>query len=110
MIEERYMDREELTQPELDAIDKNWKTIIKLANKVLDDKPQAEALRMIEAYLERIGVSNFHSGAVAATVQETLKKVKTPKTDIMRKVKPKLDGGEKGSGYYPAGSAGMSRL
>lgn len=79
-----------LSQDEVRIIDKNAKKILAFAKKAFDSKPYGLAMRLIERYLERIGIPNAHSGDVADVIASAFNKDTDPKSSIYYKVRPKV--------------------
>jgi len=101
-----YLSSKELSQQELDTIDKKWKQILAFADAAFKAKPYAIAIRAITKKLERgYDISNEHSGKITDVIASVLKQDKAPTPDAYGKVRPKTYQGQvtRGSGYSPYG-------
>ena len=96
---------DEISQEELDSIDQNHDKIVKFAKAALEKKPYALAVRALERVLSsKYGVDEKHTGSVASTVMHLLGADHSPKSQIIRKVKPRVQQKfSQGSGYMPGG-------
>jgi ribosomal protein L24 len=71
-------------------IDKNDKKVLAFAKKAFDSKPYGLAMRLIERYLERLGIPNSLSGDIADVLAKAFKKDTDPESQAYRKVQSRI--------------------